>query len=435
MFSFAQVPTPIRSPAAAGSIRAISRPPPGTIALISPYGERGGRVSSRHRPLAAGSRERLIESHLPLAKSVAKRYAGRGVDLDDLVQVGAVGLIKAADRFDASRGVAFSTFAEPTIEGEIRHHLRDRSAPVRIPRELQRLGKRLRRRQGEMAAQLGRDPTLSELADAVEADVGDVERALAAEHARESVELSPSENAGGATVEIEPFAGSVERLLLAEHMNVLDARERRIVYLRFHADLTERQIARELEISQAHVSRLLTGALSKLQTQLAADELPAKTGDTTAVPRRNAVAATVGAASGAGGGGSRGPGKGKTETNYSGRFLVRMSGELHEQLVQAAARENVSLNRFVTGVLAESVAATPSAGRADDDASPGDAAEPAPTEPSTPATPTTPAATTGQRAQNPVRSLRVVLAANVLVVILAAAVAIVLLVLALQRGI
>src|ERR1700760_598404 len=135
MISFAQVPTPIRSPTVAGLIRAISRNPPGTIALISPYGERGGRVSSRHQPVVAVSRERLIESHLPLAKSVAKRYTGRGVDLDDLVQVGAVGLIKAADRFDPGRGVAFSAFAEPTIEGEIRHHLRDRSAPVRIPRK------------------------------------------------------------------------------------------------------------------------------------------------------------------------------------------------------------------------------------------------------------------------------------------------------------
>ena len=379
-------------------------------------------MTSRDRPPGAASRERLIESHLPLAKSVAKRYAGRGVDLDDLVQVGAVGLIKAADRFDTSRGVAFSTFAEPTIEGEIRHHLRDRSAPVRIPRELQRLGKRLRRRQGELAAKLGRHPTLSELADAVEADVGDVERALVAEHAREAVTLSPEEDTVAATADSEPFAGSVERLLLAEHMNVLDERERHIVYLRFHADLTERQIARELEISQAHVSRLLTAALAKLQTQLAADEIPANAGDTAVVPRRSAAPATVEAGSAAGSGGSRGPGKGKAEATYSGRFLVRMSGDLHEQLVQAAAREDVSLNRFVTGVLADSVA-TNSHQRADDERAAGDPTQP-PAE-----------TTTVPRAGPPLRSLRVALAANLLVVILAAAVAVVLLVLALQRGI
>jgi RNA polymerase sigma-B factor len=367
--------------------------------------------------VVAVSRERLIESHLPLAKSVAKRYAGRGVDLDDLVQVGAVGLIKAADRFDANRGVAFSTFAEPTIEGEIRHHLRDRSAPVRIPRELQRLGKRLRRRQAELAAQLGRAPTLSELADGVEANVGEVERALAAEQARAPAELPAAPESDAAGPEAEPFAESVERLLIAEHMHILDERERQIVYLRFHADLTERQIASELEISQAHVSRLLARALAKLETELADVKSPANAGDTRVVPRRAKASA-------AGGGGSTAAGRGshrtgKPETAYSGRFLVRMPGELHEQLVQAAARENVSLNRFVTGVLADSVSATSTAGAPADGGETGAAG---------------PDAETHARA-NPARSLRVALAANLLVVVLAAAVAVVLLVLALQRGI
>jgi RNA polymerase sigma-B factor len=367
------------------------------------------------------TRERLIESHLPLAKSVARRYAGRGVDLDDLVQIGAVGLIKAADRFDASRGVAFSTFAEPTIEGEIRHHLRDRSAPVRIPRAVQRLGKRLRRRQSELAAQLGRAPTLSELADAVEADVSDVERALAAEHAREPVELPAAEAAAGAAVDAEPFAGMDARLLVTERMHVLDERERRIVYLRFHADLTERQIARELKISQAHVSRLLAGALAKLESELADHESPADGADTTVVPRRIKTTAAVGAGSG-GADDAPGTGKPKPGTAYSGRFLVRMPSDLHEQLVQAAARENVSLNRFVTGVLAESVT-----GEVPSEADPPTAVNPPP-------------ATTGTepprgRSRNPERSLRMAVAANVLVVVLAAAVAVALLVLALQRGI
>jgi RNA polymerase sigma-B factor len=372
--------------------------------------------------MVAVSRERLIESHLPLAKSVARRYAGRGVDLDDLVQVGAVGLIKAADRFDVSRGVAFSTFAEPTIEGEIRHHLRDRSAPVRIPRELQRLGKRLRRRQGELAAQLGRAPTLSELADAVEADVGDVERALVAEQAREPAQLPSAQESETATLGAEPFAGSEQRLLLAEHMHVLDERERRIVYLRFHADLTERQIAQELHISQAHVSRLLAGALAKLEPELAAGESPANAGDTSVVPPRQAASATIGAGSAASGGGSHATGKAKPDATYSGRFLVRMSGDLHEQLVQAAARKNVSLNRFVTGVLGDSVSAKPTAAAPVDDGGETTSAGTDETRPDT-------------QASNPGRSLRVALAANLLVVVLAAAVAVVLLVLALQRGI
>jgi RNA polymerase sigma-B factor len=378
-------------------------------------------VSSRHRPLATVTRERLIESHLPLAKSVARRYAGRGVDLDDLVQVGAVGLIKAADRFDASRGVAFSTFAEPTIEGEIRHHLRDRSAPVRIPRELQRLGKRLRGRQGELGAKLGRAPTLSELADAVQADVSDVERALAAEHAREPVELHGAEAAAGTAVDAEPFASMDARLLIAERMHVLDERERQIVYLRFHADLTERQIARQLEISQAHVSRLLAGALAKLQSELADDESPANGADTTVVPPRIKAAAGAGAGSG-GGEDAPGPGKPKPGTAYSGRFLVRMPSDLHEQLVQAAAREHVSLNRFVTGVLAESVT-----GEARTEVDPAPAVTPPPA--------TTEAEAPQGRSRNPARSLRMAVAANVLIVVLAAAVAVVLLIIALQRGI
>ena len=389
-------------------------------------------MSSRHRPPATATRERLIESHLPLAKSVARRYAGRGVDLDDLVQVGAVGLIKAADRFDAGRGVAFSTFAEPTIEGEIRHHLRDRSAPVRIPRELQRLSKRLRRRQGELSAQLGRAPTLSELADAVEADVSDVQRALAAEQARESAELPSADAATGAAIEAEPFERMDARLLLAEQMRLLDERERQIVYLRFHADLTERQIARELEISQAHVSRLLAGALAKLEYELADDESPANGADTTVVPRRIKAAAGVGAGSG---GADDGPGinKPKPGTAYSGRFLVRMPSDLHEQLVQSAARENLSLNRFVTGVLAESVT----------EEAPGETEAPPPDTPSepdpvhavaVPASQSGAESTPPSRPRNPARSLRMVVAANVLVVVLALAVAVVLLVLALQRG-
>ena len=239
-------------------------------------------MTSRHRTLAPADRESLIESHLPLAKSVARRYVGRGVELDDLVQVGAVGLVKAANRFDPRRGVSFRAFAEPTIEGEIRHHLRDRSGPVRIPRELQRLGKRLRGRQSELAASLGRAPTLSELADAVDADTGQVERALAAERARESVSLPAPEDGAEAVLTPEPYADSDDRLLLTERMHVLDERERQIVYLRFHGDMTERQIAREVGISQAHVSRLLAAALTKLRAELAEDETATAAGDTTA---------------------------------------------------------------------------------------------------------------------------------------------------------
>ena len=375
-------------------------------------------MTSRHRSLATADRESLIESHLPLAKSVARRYAGRGVELDDLVQVAAVGLVKAADRFDAGRGVSFSAFAEPTMEGELRHHLRDRSGSVRIPRELQRLGKRLRARQSELAARLGRAPTLSELADAVDADTRDVERALAAEQAREPVTLPAPEVGAGGAAAAEPNADSDDRVLLTAPMHVLDERERRIVYLRFHADKTERQIAREVGISQAHVSRLLAAALAKLRAELAESETPATTPDTTETQVVSPAGATPGKPSAAAGK-ATGSGKAaaKPASGYSGRFLVRMSGDLHQQLAQAAEREQVSLNRYVTDALAESV--TSESAHA-----PAAASSPEPHS----------AADGGSAARDPRRTLRMVLAANLVVVVLAGTVAIVLLVLAMQQS-
>ncbi len=384
-------------------------------------------MTSRQRTLAPADRESLIESHLPLAKSVARRYAGRGVELDDLVQVAAVGLVKAANRFDTRRGVSFGAFAEPTIDGEIRHHLRDRSGTVRIPRELQRLGKRLRSRQSELAASLGRAPTLSELADAVDEDTKQVERALAAELASEPVTLPQPEDGAEADVDAEPYAGSDDRLLLSERMHVLDDRERQIVYLRFHADMTERQIAHEVGISQAHVSRLLAGALTKLRTELASDETPAKIGDTTPPPVVSPAVMAADTPESTPPKAAAAKAETKAAGGYSGRFLVRMSGDLHHQLAEAAEREQVSLNRFVTDALAETVAG----------ASPDrPVAAPSPAAPTTLAgaeTPTSePVVATGGR--NPRRALRLVLAANVVLVVLAGTIAIVLLVLALQRG-
>lgn len=378
-------------------------------------------MTSRQRTLSPADRESLIESHLPLAKSVARRYVGRGVELDDLVQVAAVGLVNAANRFDTRRGASFPAFAEPTIDGELRRHLRDRSGTVRIPRELQRLGTRLRRRQSELAARLGRAPTLSELADAVDADTKQVERALAAERAREPVSLPRPEEAGEAAERTEPFADSDDRLLFAERMHVLDERERQIVYLRFHGDMTERQIAREVGISQAHVSRLLAGALTKLRAELADDEGPVTGGDTTpqpvvSPPKHAPGKSDEGPAKATGAATKPGP---KAAAGYSGKFLVRMSSDLHQQLAQAAEREQVSLNRFVTDALAETVAGMSS-----------DTQAAAPTPPSPPSDPESAA---GQ-ARDPRRTLRVVLAANLLVVVLAGTVAVVLLVLALQRG-
>lgn len=391
---------------------------------------------------ANGARERLIKSHLPLVQALARRYAGRGEPLDDLVQAGSVGLIKASDRFDPSRGVTFGSFAAPVIEGEIRRHLRDRSGALRIPRDLQRMSGELRRCHETLAATLGRAPTVPELAAELSAQEDDVQRALAADRARNTTTITPGGEAAELADEADPHGDSENRVLVAMGARVLDERERRIVLLRFHADMTEREIASEIGISQAHVSRLLDGALSKLRAELVENG-----GDTTppeAIPKapaakigrqKRAGASETAAENGSGTGSnrtqtdnriarvgvpqekkaSRNAEKAGASSTHSGRFLVRMPSTLHEDLARAAKREHVSLNRFVTDVLAASVSS----------ARPIDA----PTDASPPADP----------APGPLgrstRGLRLALATNLVVVVLAGVLAVALLVLALERGI
>ena len=357
-------------------------------------------------------REHLIESHLPLVRSIAKRYAGRGEALDDLVQVGAIGLIRASDRFDPGRGVAFATFATPAIEGEIRRHLDERTSSLRIPRELQRMSGELQRCRAELGASLGRPPTVPELARALGVEDADVERGLRAERARQPTSASP-DDATEATAEPESLASTDDRLLLEYGSRVLDERERRIVFLRFHADLTEGDIARELGISQAHVSRLLAGALAKLRAELAGEGEGKAAGTATVRRRAKPRMAGVGARS------EESSGQ-QARSTHSGRFLVRMPGALHERLSLAAERERVSLNRFVTDVLATAVPPNQPAS--------------APSSSSTPSASKdevdSPAHTTAERSAR----LRMLLVVNVLVIVLAGLAALVLLILAIERG-
>jgi RNA polymerase sigma-B factor len=391
-----------------------------------------------------GANAHLIDSHLPLVRAVARRYAGRGEELDDLVQVGAVGLVKASDRFDPSRGVAFATFATPAIEGEIRRHLHDRAPSVRIPRDLQKTSRTVRRQQAELAAKLGRFPTNAELAEALKVDEAEIERAVAAERARDQVAVPPGDKTWEAVSASDAPDGSDNRMLLAASMRALNERERRIVFLRFHADLTERQIARTVGISQAHVSRLLGGALTKLRAELAKGESPKGSHDSGDITPNRVISnvsdskiGAVGAQQETSSGASSKP---KQTSGYSGKFLVRMPSELHEQLAHAAQREDVSLNKFVTEVLATSV----SAGSASDH-------EPASAEPASGSREPDrehdrepdrehdwedhhdPAPSASPRLSP--SAVRVALATNLVVVVVAGLVAVILLVLALQRGI
>jgi RNA polymerase sigma-B factor len=353
---------------------------------------------------------------------MARRYAGRREEFDDLVQAGSVGLVKASSRFDPTRGVAFATFVAPTVEGEIRRHLRERGSPVRMPREVERMSTELRRCRSELAASLGRAPDVSELAAALDADVHEVERLLAADLAKQPVTLGEGDAVAELPADGETLDRSEYRVLLAGSMRTLEPRERRIVFLRFHADMTERQIARTVGISQAHVSRLLESALTKLRAELTGSAERDPAGDSTenTVISADSKARTASSSSQEEDSADPAPAapnpppaqrspKSRSPGGYSGRILVRMPSELHEQLAHAAEREEVSLNRFVNDALSSSVDGPGS--------TPDDVDEDGPSS-----------------LRLSARAIRVALATNVAIVVVAGVAAVVLLVLAVQRG-
>jgi len=232
------------------------------------------------------AREQLIEQYMSLVRSLARRYSYRGEQLEDLVQIGAIGLIKAIDRFDLNRGVELTTYATPNIIGEIKRHFRDRGWAVRVPRGLQELNVRLSKLIEQLTVQLSRSPTILELAKAAGVDEEDVLEALESGRAYSSLSLST----GGGTEdgeELDPLEslGEIEhravlrdlvledRAVLAPGFKVLDPRERQILHLRFFEGLTQSQIAQQVGISQMHVSRLIRRALEKIRAEIAADEL------------------------------------------------------------------------------------------------------------------------------------------------------------------
>jgi RNA polymerase sigma-B factor len=227
------------------------------------------------------ARERLIEQYLPLVRSLARRYSYRGELLEDLVQVGCIGLIKAIDRFDVDRGVELTTYATPNIIGEIKRHFRDKGWSVRVPRGLQELNVRLSRLMEELTVQLERSPTIAELAKAAGVEEEEVLEALETGQAYATLslsapagsedgdELDPLESLGVLEHEYEV---SEDRAVLAPGLKVLDERERRILHLRFFEGLTQSQIAQQVGISQMHVSRLIRRALEKIRDEIATED-------------------------------------------------------------------------------------------------------------------------------------------------------------------
>jgi RNA polymerase sigma-B factor len=220
------------------------------------------------------AREELVQRMLPLAYSLARRYANKGEPLDDLEQVACVGLLKAIDRFDLRRDVKFATFAVPTIAGEIKRHFRDRGWMLRVPRDVQELNARLARTREELTSDLGRAPSVAELAVRSGASAEQVVEALSAGEAYRMISLddhSP-EGPGGLEAIGEPDAGferTEQRLLLRRGFDELAPREREILRLRFFEGLTQREIAEHVGISQMHVSRLIRRSVDALRDTIA----------------------------------------------------------------------------------------------------------------------------------------------------------------------
>jgi RNA polymerase sigma-B factor len=229
------------------------------------------RLADDRSPAA---REAIVEQFMPLARQLARRY--RNVeDIEDLEQIASIGLVKAIDRFDPERGLAFSSFAFPTILGELKRHLRDRGWSVRPPREIQELAARVDREANALLPALGRFPTVAEIADRVGSSVEQVLEAMqAAAGARHATSLDQprrdGDDPGSRGLEIaidEPgFAAAENAGLLDSVTRGLTERERLLLDLRFREDLTQSQIAEVTGLSQMHVSRLIRATLEKLQT-------------------------------------------------------------------------------------------------------------------------------------------------------------------------
>jgi RNA polymerase sigma-B factor len=276
---------------------------------------------------------------MPLVEAFAHRYGRRGAEYEDLVQVGSIGLLHAIERFDPKRGDEFAAFAVPTIAGEIKRHLRDRTRAVRLPRRLQEAAARMPAARAALTARLGRAPSPAELA----AELG---------VKPEELETLDAESVGNGTAPEPAETGDAldERILLADAFRGLDETERSVVYLRYVSELGRRETARQLRISEDQLRGVTKSALTKLRRELEGRAFPAPAGgqrpqaatddvETSTPPPSPPVLE------------ARAP----RQEARSGRLLVRMTPALHDELARAADRERVSLNQYVTNVLSAAV--------------------------------------------------------------------------------
>src|SRR3954451_19716159 len=231
------------------------------------------RYVDAHDPV---DRDAIVERFLPLARQLAARYQRPEEPFDDVFQVACFGLVKAVDRFDVERGVAFSSYAVPTIMGEIKRHFRDRTWAVRVPRDLQELALRVDRVIGELTRELGRQPLVDEVAHAIDAEPEDVLEAMQASSAYRATSLQtpraggddePGDTLGDSVGAIDDgYDRAEQRAVLQALMNSLTPREREVVRLRFEEDLTQAAIGERIGVSQMQVSRVLRQAVARLRT-------------------------------------------------------------------------------------------------------------------------------------------------------------------------
>lgn len=223
------------------------------------------------------AREQLIVSHLNLVRFLASKFKNRGESLEDLVQVGTIGLIKAIDRFDPERGLEFTTYATPTIMGEIKRHFRDKGWSVRVPRRLQELSAKVNRTNDELTNQLQRSPSVAEIAEHLDVSVDEVLEAMESSSAYSSV---PLEGGGSSDDDEAPsvidryatedadLAASDDRIVLEEAIADFSPREQDVIRMRFVEGLTQVEIAERLGVSQVQVSRLLRRTLRRIQDKI-----------------------------------------------------------------------------------------------------------------------------------------------------------------------
>ncbi|WP_435771236.1 RNA polymerase sigma factor SigF [Nocardioides sp. SYSU DS0651] len=223
------------------------------------------------------ARDALVQLHLPLVEHCARRFRNRGEPWEDLVQVGTIGLIKSVDRFDTERGVEFSTYATPTIIGEIKRYFRDKGWAIRVPRRLQELRMQISATTAELTQRLGRSPTPRELAESIGCTVEEIVEGMESSNAYATLSLDATDDDsdGGGQSMLDAMGVDDEAL---EHVEIreslkpllesLPSREKRILLLRFFKNMTQSQIAEEIGVSQMHVSRLLSRTLEQLRQSL-----------------------------------------------------------------------------------------------------------------------------------------------------------------------